>query len=93
MPDIPRPAKSRHVAMCVDVEARVLYAVSSGQRQNPYPVDDKRHDRFNRKLGRHDAIASDFDDICDVMGADTSQWVRRVHPNPGPVLPLNALTA
>ena len=80
-----KPSTLRYKAMQEDVRKRVLYAFSTKQHANPYDTEDKRHERFDRELLRTLAIDSDFEDMCDVMGADTGQWTRRVHPNPGPV--------
>lgn len=86
-----RPSKRRYKAMLEDVSKRVRYATYSGDHTNPYPVDDKRHDRFTRELYRWLAIDADFHDMCDLMGTDTSGWQKRVHPKPGPVVPLERL--
>lgn len=80
-----KPSTLRYKAMQEDVRKRVWYAFSTKQHTNPYDAEDKRHARFARELNRTLAIDEDFEDMCDVMGADTSQWTRRVHPNPGPV--------
>lgn len=86
-----KPSKLRYKAMLEDVRKRVWYALSSKNHENPYSVDDKRHDRFTRELYRARAVDNDFEDTCAMMGADTSQWTQRVHPNPGPVRPIAEL--
>ena len=80
-----KPSSLRYKAMQEDVRKRVLYAFSTKQHANPYDADDKRHARFTRELFRTLAVDDDFEDMCAARGADTSQWTRRVHPNPGPV--------
>lgn len=86
-----KPSALRYKAMQEDVRKRVWYAFSSKNYENPYPVDDKRHARFTRELHLTLAVDSDFEDTCAMMGADTLQWTRRVHPNPGPVRPIAEL--
>jgi hypothetical protein len=86
-----KPSKRRYKAMLEDVAKRVRYAVYVGDRTNPYEADDKRHDRFTRELFRALAAQDDFNDMCDIMGTDTSGWTKRVHPKPGPVVPLERL--
>lgn len=86
-----RPARRRYLAMLEDVEKRVWYALSNNKLDNPYPADDKRHDRFKRKLHSVMRIDDDFHEMCDDMGMDTSTWHKRIHPWPGPVRPLAEL--
>ena len=86
-----KPSALRYKAMLEDVRKRVWYAFSTNNHTNPYEPEDKRHDRFTKELYRTLIIDSDFEDTCDVMGSDTSQWTRRVHPNPGPVRPISEL--
>lgn len=86
-----KPSALRYKAMQEDVRKRVWYAFYTKNHVNPYPVEDKRHARFTRELHRTLAIDDDFEDTCQAMGADTGQWVRRAHPNPGPVRPIEEL--
>lgn len=86
-----KPSALRYKAMQEDVRKRVWYAFCTRNHTNPYPADDKRHARFTRELYRTLSIDEEFEDTCQAMGADTSQWVRRVHPNPGPVKPIDQL--
>ena len=83
-----KPSALRYKAMQEDVRKRVWYAFYTKNHANPYQADDKRHARFTRELYRTLAIDDDFEDTCQAMGADTSRWVRRVHPDPGPVKPI-----
>ena len=82
-----KPSALRYKAMQEDVRKRVWYAFSTKNHINPYEPEDKRHHRFIKELYRTLSIDSYFED----MGSDTSQWTRRVHPNPGPVLPISEL--
>lgn len=86
-----KPSTLRYKAMLEDVRKRVLYAFATQNHVNPYALEDKRHARFSRELNRTLWVDGDFEDMCDVMGTDTSQWTRRVHPNPGPVRPIAEL--
>jgi hypothetical protein len=84
-------SKARYRAMLEDVEKRAWYALSSGDHANPYAEDDKRHARFVKKLLHIRRVDSDFEDMCDAHGCDTSAWTKRQHPHPGPVVPLAQL--
>lgn len=91
MPGNNRPSKRRYKAMLEDVAKRVQYAVYSGDDANPYPTDDKRHERFTKQLVHARWAASEFQDLCEDMGTDTSGWKLRHHPEPGPVVPMERL--
>lgn len=86
-----KPSAVRYRAMLADVEKRAYYALYSGDFTNPYAEDDKRHTRFTKKLLQVRCIDDDFEDMCTLMGTGTSQFVKRVHPHPGPVIPLGQL--
>ncbi len=86
-----KPSALRYRAMLEDVRKRAYYALYSGDHTNPYPEDDKRHTRFTKTLFQVLRLDDDFEDMCDIMGTDTSQLVKRVHPHPGPVVPLAQL--
>lgn len=91
MPKNTKPSTLRYKAMLEDVRKRVLYAFSTKCHMNPYDTEDKRHPRFTRELNRTLGIDYEFEDTCEIMDTDTSQWVRRQHPNPGPVWPIASL--
>lgn len=82
---------ARYKAMLADLALRANYALYSGDHTNPYPVDDKRHDRFTATLRHKIALDADFEDTLEMMGCDTSTLVRRVYENPGPVESLEVL--
>lgn len=84
-------ATARYQAMRADVDQRVTYAFGSGDHTNPYPVEDKRHERFARELQRTLAIDAEFVDTLAVMGGDTATLVRRRPDPPGPVVSLKVL--
>jgi hypothetical protein len=86
-----KPSTLRYRAMLADVRQRVLFAFSTKNYVNPYDVEDKRHSRFSSGLARTLAVDSDFEDMCQAMGSDTSQWTPRVHPDPGPVVAVEDL--
>ena len=86
-------SKVLHRAAKEDVTPRVWYAFSSGDDANPYELDDKRHLMFANELARTRQIDSDFEDMSAMMGSDTSLLTKRVHPNPGPVVPIDELVA
>ena len=86
-----KPSTLRYKAMLEDVRKRVWYAVSSKNYTNPYENDDKRRARFTKQLAHTLWMDSEFEDTCAMMNTDTSQWTRRIHPNPGPVRPLAEL--
>lgn len=84
-------SKKRRKAIGIDVERRAWYAFSSGNRDNPYPAEDKRHPLFARKLASIEATDLECEDMHRAYGCDTSTWQRCVHPNPGPVRPIEQL--
>lgn len=84
-------SSARYRAMLEDVKRRAWYAFSSGDHTNPYAEDDKRHPRFIKALHHIRIVDDDFEDMCAVQGCDTSTWQKRVHPWPGPVVPLGQL--
>lgn len=84
-------SKARRKALSQDVERRAWYAFSSGNRANPYPQDDKRHPLFARKLASIEFVDQEVESMNEVYGCDSSTWRRRVHPNPGPVRPIEQL--
>ena len=86
-----KKSTARYKAMLADVKKRAWYAFSSGDDANPYQPDDKRYPRFIAELQRIRFVDRDFEDMCDIHGCDTSTWQKRVHPNPGPVVPFDQL--
>lgn len=86
-----RGATARYKAMLEDVRTRVYHALYVGRLDNPYPVDDKRHDRFARQLAHAQRMDAEFDDMCEVMGDDKSRYQKRHYTDPGPVLSLDDL--
>lgn len=84
-------ATARYKAMLADVKQRVYYALYVKRLDNPYPVEDKRHERFDRQLAHAQRMDADFDEMCEVMGDDKSRYHLRHHPDPGPVLSLDEL--
>lgn len=84
-------SKLRRKAIALDVERRAWYAFSSGNRENPYPQDDKRHGLFEAKLRNIEWTDQEFESMNAAYGVDTSAWVKRKHPNPGPVRPIEQL--
>lgn len=87
-----RGSKLRRKAISQDVERRAWYAFSSGNRDNPYPQDDKRHALFASKLAHIEFVDHEVEAMNEAYGCDTSTWARRQHPNPGPVRPIEQLT-
>ena len=83
-----KPSALRSKAMQEDVRKRVWHALLTKNHINPYETEDKRHDRFTKEMHRTLSIDCAFEDMCDAMGSDTSQWTRPVHPNPGPVVSI-----
>ncbi len=87
-----KPSALRYKAAQEDVRRRVNYAVSSGETTNPYPADDRRHARFQRELRASQYWDDVHDDMCQVYGVDqAAHFERRIHPNPGPVVPYELL--
>lgn len=84
-------SKARYKAMLEDVKRRAWYAFSSGDHANPYAEDDPRHPRFVKELLRVRCVDDDFEEMCAIHGCDTSTWQKRVHPKPGPVVPMDQL--
>lgn len=84
-------SKLRRKAIAQDVERRAWYAFSSGNQENPYPQDDKRHALFTVKLLNIEATDRDFESLCEAHGCDTQTWNKRKHPQPGPVWPIEQL--
>lgn len=86
-----KSSKERRKAIAHDVERRAWYAFSSGNRDNPYPEDDKRHVLFTHKLAHIEFTDREVEAMNEAYGCDTSTWTKRKHPNPGPVVPLEQL--
>jgi hypothetical protein len=86
-----KPSALKYRAMIKDVEARASYALYSGDRTNPYSLDDKRYDRFEKTYQHVLFLDAVFEDMCDVMGSPTNKFTRKVHLHPGPVKTLEEL--
>jgi len=56
-----KQSKLRYRAMLAEVEAKARAAFAAGSDTNPYPAEDKRHERFRRRLDNIQAIAWVFD--------------------------------
>ena len=84
-------SKLRRKAIAQDVERRAWYAFSSGNRENPYPNDDKRYGLFEAKLRQIEWTDKEFESMNEAYGCDSSTWTKRKHPNPGPVRPIEQL--
>jgi hypothetical protein len=81
----------RGKAALQDVKTRVNFAFCSGNHTNPYETTDKRYVLFIRELGRTIATDADFRDMCEVYGEDLDALVKKQYPQPGPVVPYEAL--
>lgn len=56
-----KPSKLRYKAMLAEVQEKVDAAMLRGDYTNPYPEDDKRHERFARNLNHRRITAALFD--------------------------------
>jgi hypothetical protein len=56
-----KQSKLRYKAMLVEVEDKAQEAFRSGVFANPYPIEDRRHARFNRRLNSIRITSSLFD--------------------------------
>lgn len=52
-----KQSKLRYRAMLAEVEGKAQEAFRKGVLTNPYPLDDKRHERFTRRLRSMQAAA------------------------------------
>ncbi|MBC8740461.1 hypothetical protein F6X40_27885 [Paraburkholderia sp. UCT31] len=85
------PSTHRYRAAKADVEKRVSYAFASGQHENPFPVDDRRHGWFARRLRDTFAVDADFRDLHEAHGGDLSELHLHQYPALGQVLPYLSL--
>jgi len=86
-----RGSKARRKAIAWDVDRRAWHAFSHGISDNPYDPDDKRYDLFDTKMRTLESVDRDFEDMCEAHSLDTSTLTRRLHPDPGPVVPIEQL--
>lgn len=86
-----RGSKARRKAIAWDVDSRAWYAFSRGISGNPYDPHDKRHDLFDTKMRAIESADRDFEGMCKAHNFDTSTLTRRLHPDPGPVVPIEQL--
>ena len=56
-----KPSQLRYRTMLAEVERQAQEALRKGVFSNPYPPDDKRHDRFQKRLAMLRAVEAIFD--------------------------------